>query len=133
MKTALSTFSKRLLLLGGFLLTGFAAAATAEIPLNQAPQGETIGIGVALGLDDATKMPKIVKVFPGSTAAKAGLAEGDLIREINGATTTGLKLEQCVQMIRGPEGTTVLLEIIPIKEGTSIQVELKRLPFRLTN
>lgn len=143
-----------LLKLGGLLLVGYAVVAAAEVhqlrshlrvadhlwsvvdvpaPLNQTPQGEMIGIGVALRVDEATKMPKIVKVFPGSPATKAGLAEGDLIREINGAATAGLKLEQCVQMIRGPEGTSVRLEIIPVKEGTSIEVELTRLPFRLPN
>lgn len=156
MKTSLPHCFRRpwLLKLGGLLLVGYAVVAAAEIhqlrsrlrvadhlwivvdvpaPLNQAPQGEMIGIGVALGVDEATKMPKIVKVFPGSPAAKTGLAEGDLIREINGAATTGLKLEQCVQMIRGLEGTSVRLEIIPVKEGTSIEVELTRLPFRLPN
>jgi C-terminal processing protease CtpA/Prc len=95
--------------------------------------GESVGIGVALGIDEGTKMPKVSKIFPGSPAAEAGLAEGDMIREINGVQTTGLALEQCVKMIRGDAGTIVTLEILRAEDGAAIVLKLKRRAFRLTD
>lgn len=95
--------------------------------------GEPVGIGVALGVDETTKMPKVSKVFPGSPAAEAGLVEGDMIREINGVQATGLALEQCVKMIRGDAGTNVTLELLRAEDGAAIEVTLKRRAFRLTD
>lgn len=114
-----------------------AAEARAVPELLAAPAivgaGESVGIGVALAIDEATKMLKIAKVFPGSSAADAGVAEGDMIREINGVQTTGLALEQCVKMIRGDAGTEVTLEVLRAEDGAAIVLKLKRRAFRLTD
>lgn len=44
-------------------------------------------------------------------AKKAGINKGDQIISINGTSTIGLTIDEATSMIRGPEGSTVILEI----------------------
>ncbi len=67
------------------------------------------GIGVAVGQDKGGL--RILKSYPGSPAREAGLKLGDLIISADGKPLKGLKQERAVALVKGPEGTSVLLGI----------------------
>ena len=88
-------------------------------------QAEIIGIGIALARD-AAGAPQIARVFPNSPAAKASVSVGDAIRKIDDTETSGKTLDECVSMIRGPEGTSVRIEIVRSPAQTTLQLQLTR-------
>jgi len=71
-------------------------------------KGEFYGIGVVIqpARPDGTGA-KIVAVFRGGPAYRAGLKAGDEIVEVNGEDVTNLDLYEIVSRIRGPKGTIV--------------------------
>lgn len=65
------------------------------------------GIGVALKL--AGKRVRVDTVLPGGGASKADVPVGALITHVDGISIRGRALPDVVEMIRGPEGTSVRL------------------------
>ena len=61
----------------------------------------TGGIGIMLTMDTTVQLPRVMEVMAGSPADKAGLRREDVITLINGKTTTGQKLADVVEAIRG--------------------------------
>jgi hypothetical protein len=70
---------------------------------------EIIGIGVAL--DNQAGVLRITRVIPNSPAAKAGLRPGLDVIQIDDVPTAGLPLTKCVDLIRGPLGTPIRLQL----------------------
>ncbi len=72
-------------------------------------QGEFGGIGAQL---EKTKGKVVIKrVLENTPAQRAKLKPGDVILKVNGKPVSGLSIFQTVDMIRGPRGTRVVLEI----------------------
>ncbi len=69
------------------------------------------GIGAQLGQDDSGNL-EIISPIVGLPADKAGLKPKDLIATINGVSTSGESVDEAVNKIRGPKGSSVKLEII---------------------
>lgn len=69
------------------------------------------GIGAELGEDGSGNL-QIIAPVAGTPAAKAGLKAQDLIVSINGASTSGISVDDAVNKIRGPAGTKVSLQIV---------------------
>jgi predicted metalloprotease with PDZ domain len=90
---------------------------------NHAPEHVT-GVGVALGAEGRTI--KIMQVLPHTPASKAGLVPGLVVRDIDGTTTDGKLLKECVDMLRGAVGTKVRLELVDLENGKTNTVELTR-------
>ncbi|MCC6899219.1 MAG: carboxypeptidase regulatory-like domain-containing protein [Polyangiaceae bacterium] len=74
---------------------------------GEAPRIELLGIGAVLAAKDDAML--IGKVVAGGGAAEAGLAPGDAILAVDGASVVTLGFEGTIQRIRGPEGTSVSL------------------------
>ena len=55
---------------------------------------------------------RIVDVFPGSPAARAGLGHGDLIVKVNGTSLSNHSADFASRLIRGPAGTHVALTVM---------------------
>ncbi len=91
---------------------------------NAALSGTLTGIGVFLGLQGGA--PVIVSVVSGSPAASAGLLSGDRLVEVNGTSAESLTLEQIATLVRGPEGTTVMLTIIHPHSAAPVNVTITR-------
>ncbi len=86
--------------------------------------GTFSGIGAYLDLDgNYIVIRSPIKETP---AHKAGLRPGDRILEADGVPLVGEPVEKAVQVIRGPEGTTVKLKIERPSEGRTFTVEITR-------
>jgi thiol-disulfide isomerase/thioredoxin len=89
-------------------------------------QAEMGGVGIALAMDKETKEFSVHKVIPDSPAAKSGVSTGLVIHAIDSVPVTGKTVEDVVNLIRGPLGSTVALELINRDAKKTNKVELKR-------
>ena len=80
------------------------------------------GVGVQI-YEDGNEI-KIMSVFPGTPAAKAGLLAGDVIISVDGVTVAGLSLFEVGELIRGEVGTSVNLELQ--RDTQTFSVDLTR-------
>lgn len=77
--------------------------------LQDTYQGKYSGIGIYLSF--GAVYPSITSTIPGSPAAAAGLAAGDLITKVGDKDTKGFTADQLTALVEGPDGTKVLLTI----------------------
>lgn len=77
----------------------------------QGLHGEFQGIGAWVNKEQGELV--VVDVIENSPAQRAGIRAGDRILEIDGVPTSGMSLTEAVLKIRGEEGTTVRLLILP--------------------
>lgn len=68
------------------------------------------GIGLPLKVQDANIVAGGAP-FPGSPAAGAGVKEGDILLSVNGVSLRGKTVNDVVNMIRGPIGTSLRLRL----------------------
>lgn len=76
---------------------------------TNALDGDYVGVGISLTYGSA--YPMVLEVLPDSPAARYGLRANDSILAVNGKDIAGLSLDQVVNQIKGPVGTTVNLTI----------------------
>jgi len=87
--------------------------------------GSFEGVGIQLGYDKDKRLAVIAPVKD-TPADKAGVMAGDLIIKIADKDATGLSLPEAVNLIRGPKGTTISLEIYQEGATQTKTIELKR-------
>jgi len=87
-------------------------------------KGSFEGIGAEIGYRDNQLI--ILSPLPGTPASKAGLKAGDAILKINGEDTTDMAVDIAVMKIRGPKGTTVVLNIMREKVAEPFDVKIAR-------
>lgn len=87
--------------------------------------GSFEGVGIQLGFN---KEKRLVVMTPldGTPADRAGIKAGDLILKINDQETTSITLPEAVNLIRGPKGSKVDLEIFRDGEEKTSTVTLER-------
>jgi carboxyl-terminal processing protease len=78
---------------------------------NNQLSGTIIGIGAELGTDDENNIV-VISPLSGYPAEKAGLKPKDIIAGIDGKSTSGMRVDQAVNKIRGTEGTQVKLTVV---------------------
>lgn len=81
-----------------------------------------VGIGVTISPDENGFL--VTDVQPDSGAQEAGILPGDIIVGAQGQSAQGITTSQLRDLIRGPEGTTVALEIL--RDGESLSPEVER-------
>jgi len=123
---------------GGYAGIGFAIPSNMARPIMEMLVKDGKVVRGYLGVNIATVTPALVKdqklpvhrgamvadVQPDSPAAKAGLAEGDVITAINGSEVrSGDVLRNTIAMIR--PGTTVDLEVVSRQSGGKKQLKAK--------
>src|SRR5207302_1638396 len=59
-----------------------------------------VGIGISVSAKDSE--PRIVEVYDGTPAQRAGLRSGDLLVKINDQPVAGLALDEMTSLVRGP-------------------------------
>ncbi len=93
--------------------TSFLDPKTAQI-FSSDMSGSFEGIGARVEQAENGGV-RLIQVFEGSPAQKAGLQDGDIIIAVDGEDITGLTLLEQVSRIRGPAGSKVVLTIV--REG----------------
>lgn len=86
--------------------------------------GELMGVGIQISLDKDTKELIVVSPIEGTPASRAGVQSKDVIVSIDGTSTKGMTTEDAVKLIRGPEGTEVILGLR--RKGDVLDVPLTR-------
>lgn len=89
--------------------TAFLNPKQAE-QFNTSIEGQFEGIGAAVDTADGGGV-KIQHLYPDRPAQKAGLQEGDVVIKVDGKDVTTMALDDAVAMIRGPQGTQVILSV----------------------
>ncbi|MBI4122231.1 MAG: S41 family peptidase [Parcubacteria group bacterium] len=77
---------------------------------NEELSGSFSGIGVEIG--KRSGLVVIITPLADSPGERAGLKPGDLVLAIDKTETTDMPLDQAVTLIRGKEGTTVVLTVL---------------------
>lgn len=93
--------------------------------MNQT-EGIYYGIGAYVSADEDTGLAKISGVIAGAPAEEAQLRANDLIYEVDGESTYGLSLTEVVALIKGEEGTEVVLTILREGESDYLQIPVTR-------
>jgi carboxyl-terminal processing protease len=68
--------------------------------------------GVGMNVEEDRRGLKVLRVFDGSPAQRAGIREGDIIIAVDGRSIAGVNSEVATGRIKGPSGTTVRLEVL---------------------
>ena len=98
--------------------------------------GELMGVGIQLSLDKATNELVVVSPIEGTPASRAGVLSKDVIVSIDGKSTEGMNTEDAVKLIRGPEGSAVILglrrgdELIDVPL-TRARIEINAVSYKL--
>jgi len=82
--------------------------------------------GVGMNVEEARRGLKVIRVFDGSPARKAGIGEGDLILAVNGRSIAGVNSEVATGRIKGPSGTSVSLEVLTPGDARPRTVSVER-------
>jgi carboxyl-terminal processing protease len=98
---------------------------------NQAIEGRFSGVG--LSVVPVKHGLRVVQVFHGSPADRAGIVAGDTIVSVNGASIAGESSTEATDKIKGPEGSEVTLGVRDAKSGKVRQVHLVRAEVALPN
>jgi carboxyl-terminal processing protease len=72
---------------------------------------ETPRIGIGIDIEPEPEALRITGVVEGSPAARAGLKRGDLIVKVGSTSLANRGEDHGLELIRGPEGTTVTLTV----------------------
>ena len=86
--------------------------------------GELMGVGIQISLDKDSKEIVVVSPIEGTPASRAGVQPKDVIVSIDGKSTKGMTTEDAVKLIRGKEGTEVVLGLR--RKGAVVSVPLVR-------
>ena len=96
-------------------------------------EGNFEGIGAMLGVrevdeenGETTQQVVIQSVIEGGPAEKRGLRPKDVIIGVDGIAIRGLRLDQVVDRIRGPQGTTVTLNVTREGEADPVDIPIVR-------
>ena len=68
--------------------------------------------GIGVRIVNAGDEVVIVETIPGTPAEKAGLYPGDRIIRASGVDLMGLGVDRAVELLRGPQGTTVTISVV---------------------
>jgi carboxyl-terminal processing protease len=82
------------------------------------------GIGAQLGMKDNRVM--VIAPLKGTPAEGAGIRAGDYIMKVDGEDTTGWSVNETVNKIRGPKGTTVKLSILHATDSQPADISIVR-------
>jgi carboxyl-terminal processing protease len=82
--------------------------------------------GVGMNVEEDRRGLKVLRVFEGSPASKAGIGEGDLILAVNRRSIAGVNSEVATGRIKGPSGTSVSLEVFTPGDDRPRTVRVER-------
>jgi carboxyl-terminal processing protease len=107
--------------------TSYVTPRAAEID-RQDRTGTFSGIGATLSARNrrTNTMVEIINVYAGSPAERAGIQRGDIFVEVDGVNVEDYTTEEIVQVVRGPQGSTVELGMFRPSENEVIYFSVVR-------
>ena len=87
-------------------------------------RGDFEGVGMEIGLRKGVLT--VIAPLKNTPAYRSGIKSGDKIIKIGEESTAELTLNEAVQKIRGPKGSTVKLTILRNNEDATREIEIKR-------
>ena len=93
--------------------------------LKASTQGSVSGVGLQLGIRQDDTAVVVIAPLEGSPAADAGISSGSELLKVDGVSTADLGLESTAARLRGPAGSSVLIDLRP-PGGRAREVDLKR-------
>jgi C-terminal processing protease CtpA/Prc len=92
---------------------------------QQLAENRYVGLGITASVSTSQEL-EIHGVVPNGPMARANVPSGTVIREIDGWATQNQPMGQCVERLRGPEGTAVKLVIVRPDESAEETLTLYR-------
>ncbi|MFS1523241.1 S41 family peptidase [Microbulbifer sp. 2304DJ12-6] len=86
--------------------------------------GEFAGLGIEVGIEN--DHITVVTPMDNTPASRAGLKAGDVILRLSGKSMKGISLDEAVEWMRGPKGSSVTLTIARKGHRTPFDITLKR-------
>lgn len=86
--------------------------------------GNFIGVGMEVGKKD--DVLTVIAPLKDTPAYRANIKSGDKILRINKESTSGLKIEEAIKLIRGEKGTTVSLTILHEGDKDPVEIDIVR-------
>lgn len=102
----------------------YSAQELEEIQMST--EGIYYGIGAYISKGATDEFCTISGVIENTPAQESDLREGDIIYEIDGISAQGMDTTEVVALIKGEEGTTVLLTLYREGEEDYLKVEVER-------
>jgi C-terminal processing protease CtpA/Prc len=95
--------------------------------MDDAPRiTEFVGVGLLLRNDSGEHAVVIDQVMPNTPAAEAHITGGMIVSKVDDVSLEGKPLADCVNLIRGPAGSTMRLELVTPDHSQTNTVELTR-------
>ncbi len=91
---------------------------------NEEIKGSFEGIGAEIGVKD--DLLTVIAPLKDTPAWKSGMKAGDKIIKINETVTSDMTIDEAIDLIRGPEGTIVVLTVLRPGENTSREFNVRR-------
>ena len=110
--------------LGDPYSTYYSSEELEEIQMGA--EGIYYGIGAYVSKGATDEFCTISGVIENTPAEEAGLREGDIIYEVDGVLTQGMDTTEVVSLIKGDEGTKVLLTLVRDGEDDYLKIEVER-------
>ncbi|MGC6492363.1 MAG: S41 family peptidase [Myxococcota bacterium] len=86
--------------------------------------GEFGGLGVTISL--AGGWLQVEEVLPDSPAHESGLRTGDRIQRVDGISTQNISIDEAVELLRGPVGSSTTLDVVDLGTAERSVVEVTR-------
>lgn len=87
-------------------------------------RGEFGGLGIEVTQEDG--FVKVVAPIEGTPADRAGMQPNDLISHVDGESVLGLTLNEAVDLMRGPVGSSIKITVTREGQPDPFQVDIKR-------
>lgn len=98
---------------------------------SQELSGQYVGVGIQVEQRDGQVV--VVAPLDGSPAQRAGIRAGDILLEVDGQSVQGLSLDDVVQRVRGPAGSTVTLVFRRPGQTDLVRVTLTRAQIKVSS
>ena len=129
-KTIIASAVFAVLLLATGLIVYFHQPAKPARVHNNLRVTEFVGVGLMLRMDNGAVVQQVV---PNSPAAAAGITSGQWITKVDGVSLAGKSLAECVNLVRGPVGSTVQLELVAPDRSQTNTIKLTRQKIKVQN
>ena len=94
------------------------------IEMKEETKGEFGGLGIEVTMENG--YVKVISPIDDTPAAKAGMRPGDYITHIDGEEILGKSLQDAVEKLRGPVGSTIEITVVRLGEDEPLVVTIKR-------